>query len=199
MNLLNQYFIRSSTEHLLSLRATSRLLFACLAVNMLLQALFISFKLTSSVDASNLTSNAIKGLVASYTAWIFVSAIGGLSGLYSTKHYHTRTARVCMTSWVLLVLFQIVEGLIAIYYLSPGAHLSNDAQRILIVNTVALIVIELIFVGFIWVYIQLLEYCALYDYIKYTDIEIAELDSQANPLVKNDDELTKVPGYGTNI
>ncbi|EQC38099.1 hypothetical protein SDRG_04529 [Saprolegnia diclina VS20] len=173
MQVVTNYLVNSSMEQLLSLRASARLLFACLAVNMLLQAVFISYKLIDTVDASTWSSTALVSLVVCYTAWIVISAIGGVCGLYSTHYHHTPSAHLCLGAWLLLVVFQLLEGGIAIFYLSPEAELGPETRRMLAINTAALIAIEVLFIVFILGYIQLLEYCAPFDYNTILDHEDA--------------------------
>ncbi|OQR80658.1 hypothetical protein ACHHYP_17360 [Achlya hypogyna] len=199
--LLTDYLVNSSMEQLLSLRSSARLLFACLAVNMLLQAFFISYKLVDTVDASTWTSNALMALVVCYTAWIVISAIGGLCGLYSTHYHHTPSAHLCLGSWLLLVFFQMLEGAIAVLYLSPEAELSPETRRMLAVNTIALVLIELVFIAFILGYIQLLEYCAPFDYDTIIDVENVNLlaaQDCSSPKVLVSLQDSAAPSYGTS-
>ncbi|KAH9136246.1 hypothetical protein LEN26_006242 [Aphanomyces euteiches] len=148
-----------SFDQLLSLRGLARYLFASLAINMLLQAMFIGYKLVEVVQTSAWSSMGFTLLVSCYAAWIAISFLGGLFGLYSAHRYHIPSAIWCLYTWVALALFQIVEATIAIVTLVPEAHFSPEATHTLVWNTLSLLMIELAFVVFIHGYIQLLQLC----------------------------------------
>ncbi|ETV79872.1 hypothetical protein H257_07087 [Aphanomyces astaci] len=159
MSILPRSVLDSSFDHLLSLRTTGRYLFASLAVNMLLQAGFISFKLAETVHAIERNDVAFASLVTSYVLWILISTAGGVFGLYSAHKYHTKSASYCLYAWVALVVFQIVEAFVAVFVLVPGVQNTVNIKQSLLFNTASLLVIEVVFIGFIYAYIELLDLC----------------------------------------
>ncbi|RHY26718.1 hypothetical protein DYB32_007350 [Aphanomyces invadans] len=159
MNILPRRVLDCSFDQLLSLRTTGRYLYASLAVNMLLQAGFMSYKLAETMYTNEWSDMGFAGLVASYTMWIVISTAGGLFGLYSAHQFDSTTALYCLYAWVALALFQTVEAFVAMVFLAPDVLNTMDATESLLWNTASLLAIEVLFIGFIAAYIQLLDLC----------------------------------------
>ncbi|KAF0699293.1 Aste57867_10135 [Aphanomyces stellatus] len=199
MSFLSRSFLDCSFDQLLALRATGRYLFASLAANMLLQAAFLSYKLMETVHSSDEWSDvAFVVLVVCYTAWIAISATGGFLGLYSAHKYDTRAAVWCLYAWVLLVAFQVVEAIVAVYVIIPEAHYPADAVNSLMWNTVSLLAIEVLFIVFIYGYIQLLELCEPAKRWIQQGMEDVSLMAAAEALTSPSITAHNVKSYGTD-
>ncbi len=145
-----------SIEELRTAHKVSRVLMGCLATNMAVQAGFIGYKIYQFTDFHQVNSDLMaQALLGCYAAWIIVSIFGGAAGLYAAVTESLRAARACLLAWIFMIVCQICEVTITLCYLAPHTDKTWPSERLLLLDTAVLCVIELIFIAFVQLFISL--------------------------------------------
>jgi hypothetical protein len=179
--MLNEYLLECSPKQLMSLRASARPIIAYVSIFMLLQACTIAYKLLHSVDETMWTSNGLIALVLCYAMGSIVSGVGGLCGLYSSRYHHSLAAQICLTSWILLMLLQVVEAVIALGFALPDS--SRETRQIIAWNTLALVSMESVFIVFLFGYIRIIQSCDPREYITIEDGDVGVSNMEQEYLI----------------
>lgn len=144
-----------SVEELRTAHKVSRVLMGCLATNMAVQAGFIGYKIYQFTDFHLVKSYIMaQALLGCYAAWIIVSIFGGAAGLYAAVTESLRAARACLLAWIFMIVCQICEVAITLC-MAPHTDKTWPLERLLLLDTAVLCVIELIFIAFVQLFISL--------------------------------------------
>ncbi|RHZ12208.1 hypothetical protein DYB31_008458 [Aphanomyces astaci] len=163
---IQSYVRHGSMDSLHSHRAIGRLLLIILAGNMLLQSMMVGLQVIQSVTTEDAQSELSVGtwswtacaLLVCHELWVVVSAVGGLAGFHAAWHYSIASATVCLRAWVALACVQTFQYLTVYAML---ASIQDDKGRhfdtTLAWESTVLIAIEVVFIGFVYGYIVVLQ------------------------------------------
>ncbi|CAK4069539.1 unnamed protein product [Aphanomyces euteiches] len=122
---------------------------AVLSVNMLLQAILVGCQVAASTDKKHLAEQTLyRYLVLSHLAWVAVSGVGGLAGLFAVWKLNVHAAQLCLTSWLVLMALQCFQ------FLAMTLLFDEDAAVAVLAESLLLVAIETCFIGLVYSFIH---------------------------------------------
>ena len=120
-----------------------RTLVALIAIHLMIQTILVGWQL---VDRQRLGDDSWYGLLT-HLAWIVVSGIGGLAALLAAWKLNALAARVCLVSWLLLVVLRGCQFLATVSLLTFGMMVES-------------LLMECCFLALVYTFLQRLDYAA---------------------------------------
>ncbi|CAK4079163.1 unnamed protein product [Aphanomyces euteiches] len=129
-----------------------RNLVAVVAINMIVQTILVGCQVVGSVNKQRLANESWYGvLVSSHFAWVAVSGVGGLAGLVAAWKLNVLAARVCLVTWILLMVLRGCQ------FVSMASLMPDGMTLAVLFESLLLVAIESCFIALVYTFIQRLD------------------------------------------